>query len=561
MLGRILARKRRGSRVLVLLSVAGIALGCGLTQAVDVASAAATITVTTTNDSTATDGQCSLREAITNANANADTTGGDCVAGTGGADTIDVSSVIGVITLGSNLPTITDDLTVGGSDPANLTIDSNGNAHVFTVGGVAFTIVGLTLTGGAGASSGGGIDSEFGTVTVEASTVTGNASLYGGGGIYNYGGSLTVYASTISNNSTSGFGSGGGIFTSNGGTMTVVRSTISGNSAGFGGGIGLDGLSSTILNSTIADNSASGTGGGILDELGVLTVISTTITANSSPNPGFGSAGGIQMAFGGTSATLQNTIVAGQTAGLNCNQPPGAISDAGYNIEDSTTCGFSSANQSQPATNPMLDAGGLKDNGGSTQTIALLQGSPAIDAIPGGTNGCGTTITADQRNVTRPQGAGCELGAFELLSAPLLVRGAGVVLQQRMPVGMFAVDQSYDSVTAKGWMSFALPVTYQGKHAYLTASSISPRSAYVDCKAGKPVSATFSGDGSFVLRSLRGSLLLRGTGYIKASVDEGHSGRLYGYVAPTGPPFMPEIFFPDSTFVGHLDISNAYCPT
>lgn len=147
------------------------------------------------------------------------------------------------------------------------------------------------------------------------------------------------------------------------------------------------------------------------------------------------------------------------------------------------------------------------------------------------------------------------------VALPLMVRGSGFVLQHGVPFGTFAVDMSYDGVTAKGRVSFALPVSYQGKHAYLTASSTSPRLVYVDCNAGKPVSATFSGDGSFVLRSLRGSVLWRGTGYIKATAAEGHAGTLYGYVAPTGPPFMPEIGFPPSTFVGHLDISNAYCPT
>jgi hypothetical protein len=145
--------------------------------------------------------------------------------------------------------------------------------------------------------------------------------------------------------------------------------------------------------------------------------------------------------------------------------------------------------------------------------------------------------------------------------SPLLVQGAGVVIQQRMPVGMFAVDMSYDGVAGKGSMFFALRVTYQGQPGYLTASSTSPRLAYVECKAGKPASATFSGDGSFVLRSLRGSVLLRGTGYIKASVEARNAGALFGYVAPTGPPFMPEIVFPDSTFFGHLDVNNAYCPT
>src|SRR5262249_27175160 len=61
----------------------------------------------------------------------------------------------------------------------------------------------------------------------------------------------------------------------------------------------------------------------------------------------------------------------------------------------------------------MLDPAGLKDNGGPTRTIALELGSPAIDAIPTAANGCGTSIASDQRGGGRPQGAGCDLGAFE----------------------------------------------------------------------------------------------------------------------------------------------------
>jgi hypothetical protein len=194
----------------------------------------------------------------------------------------------------------------------------------------------------------------------------------------------------------------------------METSTISGNSAAFGGGVGVHGRSATIVNSTIANNNGSGTGGGINVSLGTLNVINSTITANSAPNAGFGSAGGIQLSFGPAVATLTNTIVAGQTVGSNCNSAPGAITDGGYNLEDGTSCGLSSANHSFPSTNPLLDPAGLQDNGGLTKTIALLSGSPALNTIPTGANGCGTTIASDQRGVSRPQGSACDTGAFEL---------------------------------------------------------------------------------------------------------------------------------------------------
>ncbi|HLL39380.1 MAG TPA: choice-of-anchor Q domain-containing protein, partial [Rubrobacteraceae bacterium] len=99
------------------------------------------------------------------------------------------------------------------------------------------------------------------------------------------------------------------------------------------------------------------------------------------------------------------------TSGGNCYwiEPE---TDGGYNIEDGTSCYFSEANNSMPSTEPLL-ADSLANNGGPTKTIALLKGSPAINAIPEATNGCGTEVTKDQRGVARPQGEGCDVGAFE----------------------------------------------------------------------------------------------------------------------------------------------------
>jgi hypothetical protein len=96
---------------------------------------------------------------------------------------------------------------------------------------------------------------------------------------------------------------------------------------------------------------------------------------------------------------------------------------------DDDSCGFEAANNSLSNTDPLLDPNGfpaangspsgLQDNGGLTMTIALMEESPAIDAIPTGTYGCATDITQDQRGVTRPQNgnsngtSGCDIGAFE----------------------------------------------------------------------------------------------------------------------------------------------------
>jgi hypothetical protein len=105
--------------------------------------------------------------------------------------------------------------------------------------------------------------------------------------------------------------------------------------------------------------------------------------------------------------------VAAATGGPNC-YGFAATSDGGYNLDAGTSCGFSTANNSLSNTDPLLEPAGLQNNGGPTQTIALQPGSSAIDAIPSAVNGCGTTVTTDQRGVSRPQGPGCDIGAFEL---------------------------------------------------------------------------------------------------------------------------------------------------
>jgi hypothetical protein len=62
-----------------------------------------------------------------------------------------------------------------------------------------------------------------------------------------------------------------------------------------------------------------------------------------------------------------------------------------------------------PGVAPLL--GPLANNGGPTDTHALLAGSPAIDAG-------GICAPTDQRGVTRPQGPACDIGAFEAPATP-----------------------------------------------------------------------------------------------------------------------------------------------
>jgi uncharacterized repeat protein (TIGR01451 family) len=375
-------------------------------------------------------------------------------------------------------------LTLTGS--AGATLDGQGTGTVLTVdAGNTVFVSNLTITDGNGSSAGGMLNN--GTLTLTDTTVSGNTATpgtspnFGGGGIFNQAGSLTLTNSVVSKNSAivGSVRNGVGGILSFGGSVALTNSTVSGNSArsdvsfstavggisigGFTGPASLTLTGSTVTgnsarapsdafggliasapgahltatNSTVSGNSASATGGpgafssavgGISNSGGSLSLISVTLAGNgvSEPNGGFlPPVAGVANFFGGT-LTAQNTLVAGQSGGPNC-YGLAAGSDGGYNLDDGASCGFSTANNSLSNTDPLLDPAGLQNNGGPTQTIALQPGSPAIDLIPTAVNGCGTTISTDQRGVSRPQGPGCDIGAFELVpvGADLAVTKSG----------------------------------------------------------------------------------------------------------------------------------------
>jgi hypothetical protein len=113
-----------------------------------------------------------------------------------------------------------------------------------------------------------------------------------------------------------------------------------------------------------------------------------------------------------STATLQNSIVA-NNSGKDCG---GTITSLGYNLSSDGSCKFNGPGDMNN-TNPLV--GPLKNNGGPTQTQALLPGSPAIDAgNPSGcTDGQGHLLKTDQRSKPRPDKedtGGCDIGAFEL---------------------------------------------------------------------------------------------------------------------------------------------------
>lgn len=299
--------------------------------------------------------------------------------------------------------TIPRSLALTGAGSAATIIDGSNTGRVVTIDTSIVTVHLNSLTirnGNVGMLTGGGIYNA-GTLTLANSVVRDNIAGSGGGGIINRGELTLVNTSVVSN--TVSPNSGGGILNDDGKHLTVIASTISNNRGNGGSGI-LNGSASylAILNSTLSDNTNISTGvtngGGILNFSGTVVLTNTTIAANVS---------GVFNVAPGT-ITARNSIIARNITGGDCNK---SITSAGYNLDSDGTCVLN-ATGDLPNTDPKL--GSLQNNGGPTFTQALLIGSPAIDA--GDSNACPNT---DQRGVGRPQGNGCDMGAYERVKATL----------------------------------------------------------------------------------------------------------------------------------------------
>jgi hypothetical protein len=326
---------------------------------------------------------CTLVQAIVTANDGS--VQGSCAQGNPtGPDTINLTANV---TLSAALPHISSNITIDGHGN---TINGNATFRMLTVAaGAALTLQNATISGGSITGNGGGIFMYIGsTVTVQNSTISGNTATNLGGGIHNSYGTLTVQNSTISGNTAT---NGGGL-NNFGGTVMVQNSTISGNTATSGGGI---------------YNNFHGT----------MTVQNSTITGNTGP-----SGGGIYSNSGGTLA-VQNSIVAAQISGADCHNP--LPSSGGYNIESSTTCGFTNGvngDNQLSISGESLTLSALANNGTLPHpfTHALVAPSvAAIDRIPNGANGCVANVSTDERGAVRAGGTNrggtaCDVGAYEV---------------------------------------------------------------------------------------------------------------------------------------------------
>ena len=227
-------------------------------------------------------------------------------------------------------------------------------------------------------TSGGAIDSS-GQLNVVDSTFTNNTAQEGGA-IFAQA-TTTISDTTFDNNTATDYG--GGAIVSAAGTTTVSGSTFANNVAvdttGYtlgGGAIDNDDVIA-VTNSTFFNNQGGSNGGGAIQNFGTASVTSSTMSGNTSKVSGsdvhaYAGSGGPAVV-----TTVASSILASGPNSCGGNTP---VTDAGYNIDVGTSCGFGAANHSQSSTDPKLAA--LAANGGATQTMALTPGSPAIDAVP-----------------------------------------------------------------------------------------------------------------------------------------------------------------------------------
>jgi hypothetical protein len=224
-----------------------------------------------------------------------------------------------------------------------------------------------------------------------------------------------------------------------------------------GGGIATFG-DATVSNSTFSGN----VGSGIVNFTGRLTVTNSTISGNTACCGGAGIVDESQS--GQTSVLIKSTILAANTGG-NCTGT-NRFGSQGYNLSDDATCFFSytgDMNNTPAGLNP----NGLQNNGGPTETIALLPTSPAVDAIPvTPTNECtdtsGKPVTTDQRGVSRPQGKGCDIGAYELIqSAPFASFTAELGIFTQKPYGYALIAEFTPGASSTGLNPATEAVTLQ----------------------------------------------------------------------------------------------------
>lgn len=418
--------------------------------------------------------QCTLRAAIEETNALA------------GADFISFSLALpDTINLTIGELSIVGSVGIDGPGARSLTVQrasGAANFRIFSIQAVntSVAIEGITIANG--------------------NTTEGSFVDAGGAGIRNLAGSSSLNLTEVTVRDNTALGGGGGI--QNQGTLNITRSTVSNNNGGQGGGINNISNNSiiSINNSTFSGNNATGGFGGLAAGGGIMNNAAMTLNNVTVTNNFATSGGGISSIAAASTSNIRNTIVAGNLSGNNCTDLQGIFASQSNNLIGSSVCatGFTNGvNGDKVGTNaallnPLL--GALQNNGGQTDTHALLPGSPAVDAG----NNCVTEIfpvgcllaplATDQRGSGFPRqidgnGDGTvivDIGAFE--SPVMITTAAEVIISGRV-----------STAAGRGIRNVRVTITFPNGETRSTLSSLFGYYRFNDIPAGETYLISVSG--------------------------------------------------------------------
>jgi CSLREA domain-containing protein len=397
---------------------------------VDVVPEPEPIIVTTLADAVVDDGECSLREAIINANNNDQSGSVDCPSGSPLFDEIHFDPALAGGTLllnGQPLPTITEQVTILGPIPDQadgLIIDGDDQSRLMHWSdALLISIEGVTLTGGQAPQGAGG-----GALLIEN---VGNADFRHvrfinnqAPGLEGHGGAVKAIESAVSfrdcelSGNSSGQGKGGAIFLSQEnagklqrGPLRLRRCLLADNYAGdFGGAIFAEDALVDLEHSTLSGNESAKAAGGLFVDGGRFSLYYATLVDNQAAT---GPQDLAWLASQTQPSWLEASLIVQSAPGMaSCSFDSGAAVNVSFSLATDASCQAALIAASAAALGP------LADNGGPTRTHALETGSAAVDLVsdcgsePMGGNRGGLT---DQRGQPRP-GAGstaCDAGAFE----------------------------------------------------------------------------------------------------------------------------------------------------
>ncbi len=355
---------------------------------------------------------------------------------------------VGVFAVNSAITVALSNLTIANGDAGNNggVIANTGGAIANNGGAITVTNCAFTNNLASSTVNGGGAIFNNGPLTITNSTFTGNVSGFLGGAIESVSNSvpitLAVTGSTFTGNQAAG--DGGAIDNNVDSTATITASTFTGNTAANGGNA-ITNISLfsnfparlTLVNSTLSGNVGTSTtiGGAISSSGGAATTVIAGSTISGNTSAANNSTAGV-LVLGGSTITLTDTISAGNIfTGTGTGGSPDLFSNTGalftgrnniIGVGTGTNFSFlidggdgnQVGNAARPR-NPLLAP--LASNGGPVQTRALLPGSLAIDTgacAYADATGTAQTLATDARGVSRPQGAGCDVGSYELVIAP-----------------------------------------------------------------------------------------------------------------------------------------------